>query len=125
MLDAPCTGEGVIARDPSRKTSRKPKDLALMHKVQVVLLDRALDSLKRGGELVYSTCSIAPEENEMVIDAILKSREDVEVVDGGEAGSPGITKYFGFEFPFANKCRRLWPHVHGSEGFFVCKLKKV
>ena len=124
LLDAPCTGEGVIARDPSRKTSRKPKDLALMHKVQVVLLNRALDSLKSGGELVYSTCSIAPEENEMVIDTVLKSREDVEVMDSGEAGSPGITKYFGFEFPFAIKCRRLWPHVHGSEGFFVCKLKK-
>ena len=125
LLDAPCTGEGVIARDPSRKTSRTPKDLALMHKVQVVLLNKALDSVKRGGEVVYSTCSIAPEENEMVIDAVLKSREDVEVLDGGEAGSPGITEYFGLEFPFASKCKRLWPHVHGSEGFFVCRLKRV
>ncbi|ABU81251.1 RsmB/NOP family class I SAM-dependent RNA methyltransferase [Ignicoccus hospitalis] len=125
LLDAPCTGEGVIARDPSRKRSRRPEDLALMHKVQAMLLNRALDSLKPGGELVYSTCSIAPEENELVIETILKTRDDVEVLDGGEAGSPGIEEYLGWEFPFAYKCRRLWPHVHGSEGFFVCKLRKL
>jgi NOL1/NOP2/sun family putative RNA methylase len=125
LLDAPCTGEGVIGRDPSRKRSRRPKDLALMHKVQVALLNKALDSLKPGGELVYSTCSVAPEENELVIDSVLSSREDVEVLDSGEAGSPGIEEYLGWEFPFAGKCRRLWPHVHRSEGFFVCKLRKL
>jgi len=125
LLDAPCTGEGVIARDPSRKRSRLPRDLALMHRVQVALLDRAIESLKKGGEVVYSTCSIAPEENELVIDAILKKRSDVEVVDSGAAGSPGVTRYLGWEFPFAGKCRRLWPHIHRSEGFFVCKLRRV
>ncbi len=125
LLDAPCTGEGVIARDPSRKRSRKERDLALMHKVQVALLNKALDSLRPGGVMVYSTCSIAPEENEMVIDEVLRTREDVEVVDSGEAGSPGIAEYLGEEYPFAYKCRRLWPHVHRSEGFFVCKLRKL
>ncbi len=125
LLDAPCTGEGVIGRDKSRKRSKGIKDLLLMHKVQSFLLDRALDSLEIGGELVYSTCSIAPEENEAVIASVLRKRDDVEVLDGGEAGAPGVSEYFGLRFPFANKCRRLWPHVHGSEGFFVCKLKKV
>ncbi len=125
LLDAPCTGEGVIGRDPSRKTSKGPKDLALMHKVQVALLNKALDSLKPGGVLVYSTCSIAPEEDELVIKAIVESRDDVRVLDSGEAGSPGLEEYLGFTLDEASKCRRLWPHVHGSEGFFVCKMKKV
>ncbi|UXD21829.1 integrase [Ignicoccus pacificus DSM 13166] len=125
LLDAPCTGEGVIARDPSRKRSKKIEDLVLMHKVQVALLNRALDSLKSGGILVYSTCSIAPEENELVLLAVLEGRDDVEVLDSGEAGSPGISEYLGFEFPEAVKCRRLWPHIHGSEGFFVCALRRI
>ncbi|ALU11940.1 integrase [Ignicoccus islandicus DSM 13165] len=125
LLDAPCTGEGVIGRDRSRKRSKGIDDLLLMHKVQVFLLNRAIDSLKVGGEVVYSTCSIAPEEDEAVIASILEKRGDVEVTDSGEAGSPGISEYLNLKFPFASKCRRLWPHVHGSEGFFVCKLKRV
>ena len=125
LLDAPCTGEGVIARDPSRKRNRGPEDLALMHKVQVALLNRAIDSLKRGGTLVYSTCSIAPEENELVIYNVLKNRDDVVIVEGGVAGSPGVTEYLGFEMPEMNKCKRLWPHLHRSEGFFVCKLMRI
>jgi len=125
LLDAPCTGEGVIARDPTRKRSKTPEDLSLMHRVQVSLLVQALRSLKGGGELVYSTCSIAPEENELVILAALSQVEGVEVVESGEVGSPSVASYLNFEFPEAYKCRRLWPHVHESEGFFVCKLRKL
>ena len=121
LLDAPCTGEGVIAKDPSRKRSRSPKDLLFMHKVQAFLLRRALLALKRGGKLVYSTCSIAVEENEAVIATVL----DLAVPLDSGPGSPGISQYFDLTFDFAPKCRRFWPHIHRTEGFFVCLLERA
>ncbi len=121
LLDAPCTGEGVIAKDPSRKRSRSPKDLLFMHKLQSFLLRRALMALKVGGRLVYSTCSIAVEENEAVIATVM---DIARPLDSGP-GSPGITQYFELSFDFASKCRRLWPHIHSTEGFFICLLERV
>ncbi len=121
LLDAPCTGEGVIAKDPSRKKNRTPKDLLFMHKLQSFLLRRALLALKKGGKLVYSTCSIAVEENEAVIATVL---DLAEPLDSG-FGSPGLSNYFNLSFDFASKCRRFWPHIHRTEGFFVCLLERV
>jgi len=66
LLDAPCTGEGIIHKDPTRKTSRGVKDIEFCSSLQRKLLDSAIKSLKEGGVLVYSTCSLTPEENEIV-----------------------------------------------------------
>ncbi len=76
LLDAPCTGEGLIRQDKSRKTSKKLKDIAKMASIQKDLLTAGLNSLKPNGELLYSTCSIAPEENEIVINDVLNSLSD-------------------------------------------------
>ena len=80
LLDAPCTGEGLIREDPSRKKSKTLQDLHKMSKIQQQLLSSGLDVLKKKGILLYSTCSIAPEENELVVNDVLNMRKDVKII---------------------------------------------
>ncbi len=128
LLDAPCTGEGLIPVIPERKTSRTIDDIRLLSNLQVRLLKTGLDLLDDGGILVYSTCSIAPEENEYVIWRVLKEYKDsnIELLPINiNIGVNGLEEYnniyFGNEF---KKCKRLYPYIHGTEGFFIAKLRK-
>lgn len=126
LLDAPCTGEGLIPRDPTRKTSRELKDILYVAELQKSLIDGALACLKPGGSLVYSTCAMAPEENEFVIDHALKN-EDIHVKKMDfNRGSPAFTGVIFGEtlHPSIKEARRLYPHKDGTEGFFICKLQK-
>ncbi|MCE4627850.1 MAG: RsmB/NOP family class I SAM-dependent RNA methyltransferase [Desulfurococcales archaeon] len=128
LLDAPSTGEGIIRKDPSRRRSRTPRDLAIIHELQVEMLLKAIDYAKRGAHIVYAACTLAPEEGEMVIDAVLRAAEervDVERLPI-KYPSPGVTRYFGVSLdPRVRYCGRFWPHIHGSEGFFLCRLVKL
>ncbi|MEM4854772.1 MAG: RsmB/NOP family class I SAM-dependent RNA methyltransferase [Sulfolobales archaeon] len=127
LLDAPCTGEGIIQLDPSRKTKTSFEDLVRAHKKQVELLTATIRSTAPGGRVVYSTCSIAPEENEFTIAEVLESLGGVRVVRTSIAVDlePGVTEYFGVKLPEQLKlCGRTYPHEHGFEGFFVCVLEK-
>jgi 16S rRNA C967 or C1407 C5-methylase (RsmB/RsmF family) len=94
--------------------------------LQKELLTAAIRCLKPGGQLVYSTCAIAPEENEFVIDHILRN-EDIHVKKMDfERGSPAFTDLIFDEtlHPSIKDARRLYPHKDGTEGFFICKLQK-
>lgn len=125
LLDAPSSGEGIIRKDPSRKTSRSLRDLRAIHELQYSMLSSLVDRLKPGGVLVYAACSTAVEEGEYVISRLLWSRSDVEVEEADIMGSPGFEEYNGVEFdPRVRRCRRLWPHRHGTEGFFICRLRR-
>jgi NOL1/NOP2/sun family putative RNA methylase len=123
LLDAPCSCEGVIAKDPSRKTSHAPADVDYCSARQDAMLEAAVKAAKRGGVIVYSTCSFAPEENEAVVDrAVKKLGVQVEPLP---FGSEGMTSFGSIRFdPSVRNARRFYPHLHDTIGFFVARLLK-
>lgn len=132
LLDAPCSGTGVIGKDPSVKTSKTERDFLALPHMQKQLLLAAVDSTdhasKTGGYIVYSTCSVTVEENESVVQYALRKRPNVRIVDTGlgSFGSEGFKKYMNKRFDEKmSLARRYFPHRENVDGFFVCKLKKT
>ncbi|KAK8042665.1 putative nucleolar protein [Apiospora phragmitis] len=131
LLDAPCSGTGVISKDPSVKTSRAEKDFITLPHLQKQLLLAAIDSVnhasKTGGVIVYSTCSVTVDEDESVVQYALRKRPNVKLVDTGiPFGREGYTSYMGKNFDASLKLtKRFFPHTVNMDGFFVAKFQKV
>ena len=131
LLDAPCSGTGVIAKDPSVKTNKTEKDFMQLPHLQKQLLLCAIDSVdhtsKTGGYIVYSTCSVTVEENEQVVQYALAKRPNVKLVETGLTfGVDGFVSYMGKQFdPKMKMTKRYYPHAYNVDGFFVSKFKKV
>jgi ribosomal RNA methyltransferase Nop2 len=130
LLDAPCSGLGVISRDPSVKVQRTMADVHQCAHLQKELLIACIDALKfkgtTGGVMVYSTCSVSVAENEEVVNYAL-SKRDIKIIDSGlDFGKPGFTRFQQKRFhPSLALTRRFYPHVHNMDGFFVCKIEKL
>jgi NOL1/NOP2/sun family putative RNA methylase len=124
LLDAPCSGSGVIISDHSRKQSKTLFDILNYHKYQTELLTESLRVLKPGGELVYCTCSLEPEENELVITKVLENF-DCKIQELNIEGEVGLEKFQQHEFhPDIRKAKRIYPHTSKGEGFFIIKMVK-
>ncbi len=124
LLDAPCSGNFCV--EPNYFAIRTLNDLHQRSKLQKELLGAAIKVLKPGGTIVYSTCSLEPEEDEMVIEWALVNHADIELVElKTKIGESGATNIFGKELRAdVSKTRKFWPHKTGTEGFFIAKLKK-
>ncbi len=128
LLDAPCTGSGIIRKDPSRKYSRGVTDIKFCSQLQKDLLKKGIENLEDNGALVYSTCSLEPEENEMVIDwALHNFPVGLERIDFSVNGIPavrGFVEFFGRKLhKDVGLSRRILPHLHDCNGMFVAKLR--
>jgi tRNA (cytosine40_48-C5)-methyltransferase len=123
LLDAPCSCEGVIAKDPTRKLSHTPEDVDYCSRIQERLIEAAATCVKPEGILVYSTCSFAPEENEMVVDRLLRKFGNI-TLEPVAYGSSGLTRFGDFKFDDQLKhAHRLYPHLHDTTGFFIARLR--
>lgn len=133
LLDAPCSGTGVIGKDASVKTSKNERDFLMLPHMQKQLLLAAIDSVdhasKTGGYVVYSTCSVTVDENESVVQYVLRKRPNVKIVETGLPegfGTPAFRAFEGKKFDeYMSRARRWYPHKENVDGFFVCKLRKT
>jgi NOL1/NOP2/sun family putative RNA methylase len=118
LVDAPCSGN--FASDPNWFKNRTLQDIERNARVQREILAKATDCLNQNGEIVYSTCSLEPEEDELNIDwAIKKLNLEIKALDC--TGQKGLTEVFGKQLdPSIELCRRFWPDE--TQGFFICKL---
>ena len=114
LVDAPCSGLGVIRKKPDIRY-KDPAPLAELPAIQKEILDNASRYVRPGGTLVYSTCTVLRRENEDVADWFLKEHENFRAESFALPGEIG-------DVP--SGMITLWPHRHGTDGFFICKMRK-
>lgn len=117
VLDPPCTSTGAFSRMPSAKWRLTKRSIRNMASIQWKMLNNCVELVKEGGSLVYSTCSITLEENEVLIERFLKWNPEFTVVEAKpRIGLPGLRGL--------TSSQRLYPHIHECNGFFIAKLEK-
>src|SRR3989344_5892577 len=126
LLDAPCSGSGAIRKSLKTIKIWNQNMLIKLSGEQKKLILNAFDSLDENGVLVYSTCSIDPEENESVINFLLNNRNaKLEKIDLDIKKSNIILDYGKEHFnDEIKKCLRIWPQDNDTEGFFIAKIRR-
>jgi 16S rRNA (cytosine967-C5)-methyltransferase len=120
LVDVPCTGFGTLRRNPDGKWRLKEADIPRLQQLQRTILTQAATMVKRAGVLVYSTCTMTPEENEGVIEAFLSERKEFCLEDASPflpPGSEGLVDSTGH--------LRTLPSRHGMDGFFAARVRRV
>ncbi len=126
LVDAPCSGEGNYRRQEDRRPRWTPEFSAYVTRVQEALLRRAIRLTRPGGTIVYSTCTYAPEENEAVVDRVLRDAPvSIEDVPLEFPHAPGLTRWAGERFDReVAKTWRVYPHHMDSGGLYMALLRR-
>jgi 16S rRNA (cytosine967-C5)-methyltransferase len=117
LVDVPCTGTGTFRRHPDARWRLKVSDLAVMSAVQRSIIRAAAPLVKRGGLLIYSTCSLEPEENDMQVETFLSDHPEFALEPPPEGAVPQAVLDAGR--------LRVLPHKHGIDGAFAARLRRV
>lgn len=117
LVDAPCSGLGVMRRKPDIKYTKREEDLENLQKIQLALLDAATKVLKIDGKLVYSTCTVDKRENEGTVEAFLSTHPEMEAIQLESLPTKLAEKQ-------ANGMLQVFPQDFGSDGFFVAAFRK-
>ncbi len=116
LIDVPCTGTGTFRRHPDARWRLKVSDLSVMGALQASILRAAADVVKPGGLLIYSTCSLEPEENDLQIEDFLSRNPEWKLEPPSAGAVPPETIDGGF--------LRVLPQIHGSDGAFAARLRR-
>ncbi len=128
LVDAPCSGEGTLRSTPKTYLMWNIKTIKSVSRIQKNLVSSALNILKPNGELIYSTCTHAPEENEEVVDFIMKKFNNIKIekISLPVKSRKGITKWQNKEYLKEIKYAcRIYPQDNNTEGFFLVKFRRV
>jgi 16S rRNA (cytosine967-C5)-methyltransferase len=117
LVDAPCSGLGVLRRRPELKWRKKPEDIPGLVQIQQDLLEAGAESVKAGGALVYSTCTVLDEENRGCVSSFLKRHPEFVVENADSRVDPNLVSKSGFV--------ETWPDAHGMDGSFAVRMKKT
>lgn len=120
LLDAPCSGLGVIRRKPDLKWAKQAEEVKALSRIQAELLEAVHPLVKPGGFLIYSTCTIAAEENEKQISSFLSKHQEF-VLSPFPAALSSVEQRTGAR---SEGMLQLLPHHYNSDGFFICRLQK-
>ncbi|MDI3298145.1 MAG: NOL1/NOP2/sun family putative RNA methylase [Bacillota bacterium] len=127
LVDAPCSGEGNVRRDPRPRRPPRADRLRRLASLQEALLRRALALVRPGGVVVYSTCTFAPEEDEAVVDAVLRAAGGAVEAEPLPQALPGVEGAGGWDgvafLPEVRRARRIYPHHLDSGGMFLARLR--
>ena len=116
LIDAPCSGLGLLRRKPDIKYSKKKEDFLNLQEIQLEILESVVTKVKEWGIITYSTCTITSEENQEVIEKFLKKHPDFEKIEilGAESVADS----------YHDKMLQIYPHQYHTDGFFICSLRK-
>lgn len=121
LVDAPCSGTGVFRRRVDARYRRRPEDIGELTAVQQAILDQAATLVKPGGRLVYSTCTLEPEENQEQLEAFLERHPEFEAADFRGFLPEEVIRYAHVP---DSKWLTLLPISGGGDGFFMGRLFK-
>jgi 16S rRNA (cytosine1407-C5)-methyltransferase len=129
LLDAPCSGESLRTAERRKTRFVSQTERLQLQRRQIKLLESAFRAVRPGGQVVYSTCTLAPEEDEAVLAALLKQYPQQFMIESVErllpTPAPGVTHDGDLEFhPDVRKAVRLWPHLYDTSGFFAALIRK-
>lgn len=127
LIDAPCSGEGTLRSTPKTYKMWNPRTIKSLSSIQKQLVSAAIPLLKKGGTLIYSTCTHAPEENEETADYIIKNFPELKIEKPllPVESRPGITSWQDKKYSSeVKKACRIYPQDNNTEGFFIAKFAK-
>jgi NOL1/NOP2/sun family putative RNA methylase len=127
LVDAPCSGEGTLRKSPKTLMMWNQRVIENLSGVQKKLAAEAFKILRTGGEMVYSTCTLAPEENEEVLNTLAKQFDfEFEKISLPLKCRNGIKEWDGKSYnPELEKACRIYPQDNDTDGFFLCKIRKL